>query len=133
MLIKSPLVQQSATLRIFSEWSEPSGCPHGKQTAKAGKMQRFCILLCTVVLMLNLADDACLRQAKAIAPLGQINFSVAKPLHGSGNINPQAGELPGLLPVMPRLFQNQPNLFRVNHPFQTIDSSRISSAGGIPL
>ena len=96
-------------------------------------MQRFCILLCAVFLLLDLADDGCLGEAKATVPPGQINFSIAKSTHDSGTMNPQVGQLPGTLPGIPRLFQNQPNLFLVNHPFQTIDSLQASSSGGVPL
>jgi hypothetical protein len=100
---------------------------------KAAMMPRFSVLWCPDTLMLDLTADECLGQAEAIIPLSQSKFPIAKSPHDPGQVNPPVGQLPGTLPGIPLLFQDQSDVGQVKYPFQISDYPLSCSSGGVRL
>ena len=96
-------------------------------------MKRILILICTLLLLADLADDGCLGKVKSLAPRCPGTISVTSSLGSSDNIESQVWILLVELVSILQRWQNQLVIIEVHDALSITNPYFFSSSGGLPL
>jgi hypothetical protein len=95
-------------------------------------LKHTAMLLFTIMLLIDLADDGCFGKTEPATPLCPGTGSLT-PSGSSGKAESSVWIPPARLPVIRQRWQNQSILVEIECPFTRINCYFLGSSGGIPL